>query len=59
MDPPDHNMSDPADIMPPEVSTVSTHNGISETDSHLAHYQSRWMDMPALHPCFNPRRQYP
>jgi hypothetical protein len=56
MDPPDHNMSDPADIMPPEVSTVSTHKDLTGSDVHLAHYQSRRMDVPALHLCFNPRR---
>jgi hypothetical protein len=57
METPDANMDDPADRMTPEVSTEYTHNGISGSESHLAHYQSRRMDMPALHPCSNPQRQ--
>jgi hypothetical protein len=57
MDPPDRNISDPAAKMTPEVSTESTHNDMTGSDSHLAHRQSRRMDMPALHPCFNSRRQ--
>jgi hypothetical protein len=59
MDPPDRNISDPADDVPPEVSTEYTHNGVPGSESCLAHRQGRRMDMSAFHPCFSPRRQHP
>jgi hypothetical protein len=58
MDPPDRDISDPAANMAPEVSIEFTHKDLTGSHGHLAHYQSRRMDVPALHPCFNPRRQH-